>query len=107
MATMWSLVGLFAFVALSYSGPSPDPADILFKTNIQKMVDRPIVFEKPLPTWLKGTLVGILCFQLTFYCLNPVMFFNRLRANKPFSIYWDMFEMAFSPAFKHFLVKRN
>ena len=49
------------FIALSTVSSSkspPDCADILFKTNIQEMVDHPIVFDKPLPTWLKGTLVS-------------------------------------------------
>ena len=53
---------VFVFIALSAAVSSskspPDCADILFKTNIQEMVDHPIVFDKPLPTWLKGTLVS-------------------------------------------------
>ena len=52
---------IFVFIAMSAVSSSespPDCADILFKTNIQEMVDHPIVFDKPLPTWLKGTLVS-------------------------------------------------
>lgn len=32
--------------------------DLFFSTNLDEMSDIPIHFEKPLPTWLKGTLVS-------------------------------------------------
>ena len=90
---MWSLVSLFAVVAMSYSGPTPDPADILFKTNIQEMVDRPIVFDKPLPTWLKGTLVGIRIFlRSPFNCQKSLMGFVCQRSvyTRVFLKYFNM-----------------
>ena len=32
--------------------------DLFFSSNLDEMTDVPIEFEKPLPTWLKGTLVS-------------------------------------------------
>jgi len=40
-----------------------DPGfDIFFKTNLEEMDNFPIYFDKPLPTWLKGTLVSSILF---------------------------------------------
>ncbi|XP_060086158.1 beta,beta-carotene 15,15'-dioxygenase-like [Ylistrum balloti] len=36
----------------------PDPGfDVFFKTNLAEMENVPIYFDKPIPTWLKGTLI--------------------------------------------------
>lgn len=36
----------------------PDPGfDTFFTTNLEEMLDVPIQFDKPLPSWLRGTLV--------------------------------------------------
>ena len=32
--------------------------DLFFSSNLDEMTDTPIEFEKPLPTWMKGTLVS-------------------------------------------------
>jgi len=34
-----------------------DGADIFFKTNLDEMQDVPLVFTKPPPSWIKGTLI--------------------------------------------------
>ena len=33
-------------------------ADILFTSNIEELHNEPIHFDKPLPKWLKGTMVS-------------------------------------------------
>ncbi|CAG2213803.1 BCDO1 [Mytilus edulis] len=36
----------------------PDPGfDTFFTTNLEEMLDVPIQFDKPLPSWLRGTLI--------------------------------------------------
>lgn len=55
---------LWCFVAVIVSGSDAvdghhDPGfDVFFQTNTDEMQDVPIHFEKPLPTWLRGTLVS-------------------------------------------------
>ena len=57
-STLWISLCVLLHACMSECMTPPDSADILFKTNIQEMVDHPIIFDKPLPTWLKGTLVS-------------------------------------------------
>lgn len=50
----------WCFVAVLVSGNDvvDDPGfDMFFQTNTEEMQDVPIYFEKPLPTWLRGSLI--------------------------------------------------
>ena len=53
-------IGVFVFICLYACVAGIDEGfDLFFSTNLDEMTDVPIQFEKPLPTWLKGTLVSI------------------------------------------------
>ena len=53
-------IGVFVFICLYACVAGIDEGfDLFFSTNLDEMTDVPIQFEKPLPTWLKGTLVSL------------------------------------------------
>ena len=53
-------IGVFVFICLyACVAGIDDGFDLFFSTNLDEMTDVPIHFEKPLPAWLKGTLVSI------------------------------------------------
>lgn len=54
---MWLLAGLVVLFAQDLCIRSDEVADIFFATNIEELHNVPIYFDKPLPSWLKGTMM--------------------------------------------------
>ncbi|XP_045189225.2 beta,beta-carotene 15,15'-dioxygenase-like [Mercenaria mercenaria] len=54
---MWLLITVFAIFSKILYIQSDEVADILFSSNTEELHNVPIHFDKPLPTWLKGTMM--------------------------------------------------